>query len=146
MILSLFRYLFLLVFFSFIYRLVGLIYKDLKAEIAKDSGENRALFYSPEQQEYTSSASLENLQESKVVSLLIPITTLGRAEHNHIIISDTYSSYEHARVVYQQDDFYLEDLGSTNGTFLNGVKIKGAVELQDGDQIKIGQTILVFRR
>lgn len=146
MILSLFRYLFLLVFFSFIYKLVKLVNQDLKKQSLTVATEGEKLFYPPQQQEYTSQARLENLEEEKDFNLIIPITTLGRAEHNHLIITDTYSSYEHARIIYQQDKFYLEDLQSTNGTFLNGVRLKESVELQEGDQIKIGQTVFVFRR
>jgi len=143
--LSVFRYAFLLLFFSFLYKIVAMMQKDLKEQISVELG-NSDLFYAPENKEYASQSSLENEEGEKVINLIIPFTTIGRAGHNHILITDSYSSYEHARIVYQQESFYLEDLQSTNGTFLNGVKIKEAVKLQDGDQIRIGQTILVFRR
>jgi len=143
--LSLFRYGFLLALFYFVYKVVSLICQDLKATVAKNTAvSSEGLFYSLEEPEYTSHSKLENLE--KEFSLLLPMTTIGRGTHNHLVIDDTYTSYEHARIVYQDERFYLEDLESTNGTYLNGVRIKERVELQENDQVKIGETSLVFRR
>lgn len=145
--LTLLRYGFLLALFSFVYKVISIIYQDLKVTGAKDKNViSEELFYSPREPEYTSHSRLERLDEEREFNLIIPITTLGRGEHNHIIIDDTYTSYEHARIVYQQEKFFLEDLQSTNGTFLNGVRIIERIDLQDGDQVKIGETIFVFRR
>jgi len=145
--LTLLRYGFLLALFSFIYKVVSIIYQDLKGEVIKSKNlpENE-LFYSQKEPEYTSHARLENIEAEMEFNLIIPITTLGRGEHNQIIVNDTYTSYEHARIIYQQEKFFLEDLESTNGTFLNGVRIKERIEIQDGDQIKIGEAIFILRR
>lgn len=68
--------------------------------------------------------------------------TIGRAPGCKILIDDTFVSQLHARVYRREADVYLEDLGSTNGTFCNGRKIAGAVVLHKGDRVQVGQTIL----
>lgn len=145
--LALLRYGFLLALFSFIYKVISIIDQDIKGIASKNEQlVPEEFFYSPKEPQYTSHSMLEKLDNERKFNLIIPITTLGRGEHNHIIIDDNYTSYEHARIVYQEEKFCLEDLQSTNGTFLNGVRIKERVDLQDGDQVKIGETIFVFRR
>lgn len=113
---------------------------------SKNDFKDEKLFYAPLENEYPCQGRLENLEEDYHFNLIVPITTIGRSNHNHVIINDDYSSYEHARIVFQQEKFYLEDLQSTNGTYINGVRISQRIELHDGDQLKIGQTIFVFRR
>lgn len=142
----LFRYGFLLLLFAFIYKVVNLIYQDLKKTTFKTEIASDEVFYFSKEQEYVSPAKLEKVNGDIEINLTIPVTTLGRGEHNHIVISDTYTSYEHARIVHKRGEFYLEDLQSTNGTFLNGVRIQEGIELKGGDQIKIGETIFIFRR
>jgi len=72
---------------------------------------------------------------------VIPIRgsiTLGRTEENNVVLSDKYVSSTHAKIYSKNDKYFLEDLKSTNGTILNGVKINGMVEIFVGDQIQIG--------
>ena len=52
----------------------------------------------------------------------------------------------HARVFRRDGDVYVEDLGSTNGTYLNQKKVTAAVPLRKGDQLQIGKTVLQARR
>jgi hypothetical protein len=70
---------------------------------------------------------------------------LGREEGLGISIRDPEVSRRHARVFWQSADYYVEDLGSTNGTFLNGTRITSPQPLRAGDAIGIGQTLLVFQ-
>lgn len=67
----------------------------------------------------------------------------GRAEECKIAISDTFASHRHARIFLDDDSFFLEDLTSTNGTFVNGEKIDKPYLLKRRDRIQIGNTILV---
>lgn len=69
---------------------------------------------------------------------------LGRAVENDIVITSKRISREHACVRRQGWRLILEDLGSTNGTYLNGQRIQTAVQLRDGDQIKVGDVQFVF--
>jgi pSer/pThr/pTyr-binding forkhead associated (FHA) protein len=70
--------------------------------------------------------------------------TIGRAEDNDLVLSDAAVSAHHARIAKVQSAFYLEDLGSTNGTFVNETRIDERA-LDDLDQIRIGAQLLVFR-
>lgn len=68
---------------------------------------------------------------------------LGRGSEAAVRIQDQSLSRRHARLYRSGERFYLEDLGSTNGTHLNGERIKLAARLHDGDRIQLGARILV---
>lgn len=68
--------------------------------------------------------------------------TLGRAATCDITLQDTYMSQHHARVFRLDGQLYVEDLGSTNGTYLNRAKVVGRMLLRPGDQVQVGSTIL----
>src|SRR6266568_4052737 len=68
--------------------------------------------------------------------------TVGRGGGCAIVLSDdTYASQLHARLFQQNGEGYVEDLGSTNGTYVNGKQIKGVTRLKRGDQVQFGQTV-----
>ncbi|MBK8479776.1 MAG: protein kinase [Proteobacteria bacterium] len=69
--------------------------------------------------------------------------TLGRA--GDLALADARVSRRHARVRFNGSCYLLEDLGSANGTFLNGERIKSATPLKPGDRVRIGNTELIFR-
>jgi pSer/pThr/pTyr-binding forkhead associated (FHA) protein len=71
-------------------------------------------------------------------------TTIGRALENDIVITSKRVSREHARVRREGWRAILEDMGSTNGTFLNDERVLAPAELHDGDRITIGDVVLVF--
>jgi len=71
-------------------------------------------------------------------------TTIGRAVDNDIVITSRRVSREHTRVERQGRHVVLVDLGSTNGTFLNGERVLAPVRLRDGDTVSIGDVVLVF--
>lgn len=72
------------------------------------------------------------------------ITTIGRALENDIVITSKRVSRGHARVRREGWRAILEDVGSTNGTFLNDERVLAPVELHDGDRVSIGDVILIF--
>lgn len=70
---------------------------------------------------------------------------IGRDPSNQIVLNDDrYTSRYHAWVTYEGDSFWLEDLGSTNGTMLNGELVEKREQLRSGDKIKIGETEMTF--
>jgi pSer/pThr/pTyr-binding forkhead associated (FHA) protein len=71
---------------------------------------------------------------------------IGRAEACHVRLEDRYSSQFHARLYPADGTWRLEDLGSTNGTYLNRQRVQGTVDVYGGDQIRIGRTTLELRR
>jgi len=71
-------------------------------------------------------------------------TTIGRAVENDIVITSRRVSREHARVRREKWRVILEDLDSTNGTFLNGERLLAPTNLHDEDRVTIGDVTLVF--
>ncbi|HEY3810769.1 MAG TPA: FHA domain-containing protein [Acidimicrobiales bacterium] len=72
--------------------------------------------------------------------------TVGRAVGCGVALpDDTFVSQLHARVFRRDGDLFVEDLGSTNGTYLNGKKVTAAIALHQGDQLQIGKTTLEVR-
>lgn len=70
---------------------------------------------------------------------------LGRGLDNHVVLLDDAVSIHQARLVQEGDQYVLEDLDSSNGTFVEGIKIRKQA-LESGQKIKIGQSTLVFKQ
>ena len=71
--------------------------------------------------------------------VLQPVTKLGRAATNTIVIAEPFASNEHALVAWRGGQWWLEDLKSSNGTLLNGVRIQEPTVLSAGDVIGFGR-------
>jgi diguanylate cyclase (GGDEF)-like protein len=83
------------------------------------------------------------------IQLSVSRTVIGRGSDADFVLRDAMASRQHAEVVRytpQPDcaEYFLKDLGSTNGTFLNGTRVVSEQLLQDGDKIKIGSHLLKF--
>jgi pSer/pThr/pTyr-binding forkhead associated (FHA) protein len=72
--------------------------------------------------------------------------TIGRAAGCQVTIDDTYASQLHARVFQRDGQIFVEDIGSTNGTYLNRKKVSGPMVFQRGDKLQIGNTVLELER
>jgi hypothetical protein len=83
------------------------------------------------------------LPDGDRVALTNDATTIGRLPDCAVRLSDPQSSRHHAEVRAGNDGYRLRDLGSTNGTYLNGVAVREQ-RLHDGDEIRIGSTVLRF--
>lgn len=70
--------------------------------------------------------------------------TLGRQKNNDVVIKDQFVSKRHCRIGETDGAYFLEDLGSANGTYLNGERIATATPLQDGDYIGLGKLEFIF--
>ena len=77
-------------------------------------------------------------------SLDRPVVRIGRGSMNEIVIQDNQSSRQHAEISREGDQLIVRDLGSTNGTFVNGERITGPRTLRPGDQLRIGETTFGF--
>lgn len=71
--------------------------------------------------------------------------SIGRLEDNEVVINEQQISRRHASLTWEKGRFVLRDLGSANGTFLNGVQITAPQELHDGDVIGLSEILLAFR-
>jgi pSer/pThr/pTyr-binding forkhead associated (FHA) protein len=71
--------------------------------------------------------------------------TIGRAPECAILLQDGFVSHRHARVFRRGGRVWIEDLGSTNGTLLNGERLRRPAALTPGDRLTIGNAVLALR-
>ena len=85
------------------------------------------------------------LEEGEGRMLDSAAVTVGRAPQNDVTLDgDDYASAKHARIEPRRDGVWVEDVGSTNGTFLNGIKLTRARKLTPGDVVRVGETELRY--
>ena len=70
---------------------------------------------------------------------------IGRADDSTLVLTDDFASSRHARLTNRGGQWYVEDLGSTNGTYLDQQRVQGPMLVQPGQVIRIGQTALELR-
>ena len=68
--------------------------------------------------------------------------TIGRSPDNSIIINDSSVSRRHATLIIAQNEYSVKDLGSANGTFVNGMRVAGVSRLQSNDILKVGNSVV----
>jgi hypothetical protein len=124
------RLLFLALLYLFLARVVRSLLQDLRAA-AREPGASlgRLVVLESPAGEPASGRSFD----------LDAITTLGRDVNNAIVIDDPFASADHAVLTYRGRSWYVEDLGSTNGTYVNGRIIDGVAPLGFGDEVAVGQ-------
>jgi hypothetical protein len=83
-------------------------------------------------------------QIAEVIPLSRLRTTIGRSARSDVCIPDAFASRLHAEVRKEGDSYWLQDLGSANGTRYNGIPVKTSVPLSSGGEIQIGETSIVF--
>lgn len=136
----LFRYLLTFIVYLFIYRIARLIYLDIRAinhdEDAKTLGPHLKLL------------GLQTPGKQAPVLEILPLkvgtTTLGRSQENDIILPSPHISGTHARIQRAEGITTLEDLGSANGTTVNGQRITAPTPLKDGDKVTLSDASLLF--
>lgn len=132
------RYIFIGLIYYFIYHIIRLIYLDIKRINERQSKQ----FNSPY-------LKLINRKESLDFDVhefydLKDVITIGRKKGNDIQIMDKFMSSEHAKITMDEEEYFLEDVGSVNGTYLNGTQIQDVVRLKSGDRIGLGQVEFLF--
>lgn len=83
-------------------------------------------------------------QKGATFPLQGPETFIGRSSSNDIVFNDPLVSGQHVRISYDGGSFWIEDLGSTNGTTVNGEELSAKTALKDGYLIKIGGILVKF--
>lgn len=132
-------YIFVVVIYVFIYAIIRMIFLDIRTMYRKKSGgiadAYLKLINLRHELDFQVDESYE-ISENEVI---------GRGKKCDISIGDKYLSTKNSRIFKSSGKFYLEDLDSTNGTFLNGEALSDeAVELLDGDKITVGRTNFLF--
>jgi pSer/pThr/pTyr-binding forkhead associated (FHA) protein len=141
---------FLVVLYLFIWRIVRTASKDLRLP-------QESFILDPEQAALRQPAELQTgelvvlrspaLAEGDRLQLDSAPVTIGRSSENDLPLdADEFASSRHARVEPRRDGVWLEDVGSTNGTFLNGAQLTRPRRLSPGDVIRVGETDLRFEQ
>jgi pSer/pThr/pTyr-binding forkhead associated (FHA) protein len=131
------RLLFLGLLYVFLFRVVRSLLRDLRSA-AREPGTSlgRLVVVASPSGEPAAGRSFD----------LDAITTLGRDVNNAIVIEDPFASSDHAVLTYRGRGWFIEDLGSTNGTYVNGRLVSAVAPLGFGDEIAIGQVRLRLER
>ena len=134
---GIFAMIFIVILYVIIYYALKIMYKDVK-----NGGKKRkpALIRGNYGLEVISSGNSKDLKDGSIIPIRSDLT-VGRKSDNTIILSDQHVSSNHAKIVVRSNGLFIEDLNSTNGTYLNGSKIKGKVKLTNKDEIKIGTSV-----
>ena len=82
--------------------------------------------------------------EPEIVPLTRLRTTIGRSARSDVCLPDAFASRLHAEVRQEGDSYWLQDLGSANGTRYNGALVKGSTPISNGGEIRIGETSILF--
>ena len=112
---------------------------------ASEPGDRSQVRYEPERTPVQTLVLL-NAQGGDVDSVsLAGGVTMGRRPGCEVVLQDTYASQMHAKVYPRNGVWILEDLGSTNGTYVNQVRVTGTVSVNVGDRVRIGNTEMELR-
>ena len=128
---------FVLLVYAFFFFVVRALWRDLRTGVA---GAGRPLA------RLLVVSSPEGRPESGTTYALDAVNSIGRDVNNSIVIDDSFVSAEHALLTFRGRAWYVEDAGSTNGTWLNGQRIDGLWPLGFGDEIQVGQVRLRLDR
>lgn len=130
------KYIFVFVVFYFIYSIIRIIYYDVRTTLKKEED---------------SDSYLKLINKNEAFKFMVQEyyflgenNSIGRDEKNTISINDKYLSKFHARILQDEDMYFLEDLKSANGTYLNDERIIDAIELKSGDVIRLGSLSFLF--
>lgn len=151
LVLELLKYVFLAVLYIFIARAVRVIYLELRPASAPSAASRRSVAPSAapaargKKKAFRKAAVIEGDKKGRTLDLSDEVI-IGRAEKCHLVLDDSYVSQMHARIFTRDGAVLVEDLGSTNGTYVNRRRITSPTELQRGDRVKIGKTVLEMRK
>ncbi len=165
--LTLFRYLFLIFLYIFIFQLARMMFKGYREQAAVFSGAGKdrkqgrpgdeEIYHqmTPEEEPEPITgaeaglvvlASPDRQLAAGTVFSLASESVLGRGRDSDFMVPDPFASLEHARISKREGQFWLEDLKSSNGTFLNETKVHMPTVLADEDRVRIGGITLKFVR
>jgi pSer/pThr/pTyr-binding forkhead associated (FHA) protein len=143
---------FLVLLYLFIWRIVRSAARDLRLpqeSMILSPQQASALLAQPVARELGRLVVVESpvLGEGDVYAIDSSALTVGRGGDNDLSINgDEYASARHARFEPRRDGVYVEDIGSTNGTFVNGIRLTKDRRLAPGDVVRIGETDLRFEK
>lgn len=133
--------------FLFIWRSMRWVIRGLTVEAGSSRRRGKAQGQPPEQPPAPSTLLIHAPGGGRPSTAKITASmTVGRGADCELRLDDTYASTQHARIFGRNGAWYVEDLGSTNGTFVNDQKLAAPAQVQPGDKIRIGTTVMELRR
>jgi hypothetical protein len=147
--LSALKYGLLALLFLFIWRSMRWVVRGLAVQPSGRAGGRGKTAKSGNEPEMPAGPSSVVVYADGVKPRTVPLTAstvVGRAPECDLLVDDTYASQQHARIFGKSGSWYVEDLGSTNGTFVNDQKLAAPAMVQPGDRIRVGTTVLELRR
>ena len=151
-VLTIFKLVLLVMLYVFIYRAVRTIIADLYGPRRRQSRSSPRSAPAPDAGSRRSRRPPRELVvhppegRPTVLQLDRERVTIGRSERVTVPVDDVYVSDEHALIAENDGDWTVRDLGSTNGTYLNGAKVTQPTPVSAGDQVRIGKTRIEVRR
>ena len=144
----------LVLLWVFVFAVVGVIRRDLFGTrqsrlVAAPRGVNLTASARPAKVKRGKTARTMVVTEGALAGTRITLgdapITIGRADDSTLVLTDDYASTRHARLVPRTGQWLVEDLGSTNGTYLDRAKVTGPTPVPLGVPIRIGRTVLELR-
>ncbi|MFW5648649.1 MAG: FHA domain-containing protein [Candidatus Alkaliphilus sp. MAG34] len=132
------RYIFIILIYYFLYGIIRLIYLDIQRINKINQKESNNPYLKLINRKERLDFDIQEFYD------LEDETTMGRSKDNIIQILDKYVSSEHSKITMDEGEYFLEDRGSVNGTYLNSTKIEDVVKLKNGDRIGLGQVEFLF--
>jgi len=130
------RLLFLALLYVFLFAVVRVLLRDLRVASRGPAELGRLVVVASPRGEPLPGASFQ----------LDAVTTIGRDVNNSIVVDDPFASADHAVLTFRGRAWYVEDLASTNGTFLNAIAVEGIAEVGFGDELQVGEVRLRLDR
>jgi hypothetical protein len=137
------RIAFIFLVYFFLYQIARVTIRELVAigNVTANAGPSTPILPDP-------SSALEIIdpaESSFAAGMHLPLehyTTVGRRDDNSMVIDDGFISGSHAELVFDHGAWWLQDLNSTNGTFVNNQPVQGRIRLDDGDIVQFGRVRL----
>ena len=142
MVAGVFGVFFIVILYVIIYYALKIMYKDVK-----NGGKKRRTPVAKGNYglEIINSGNSKDLKDGSIIPIRSDLT-IGRKDENSIVLCDQHVSGNHAKIIVRNDTLFIEDLNSTNGTYLNGKKISGKMKLTNKDELKVGTSVFKILR
>ncbi|OHW62135.1 FHA domain-containing protein FhaB [Andreesenia angusta] len=131
-----FRYIFIALIYLFMIGIIRLIYLDIRniRELGDETGTYLKLINMRESVPF-------KIKDEYFINREI---TMGRDSSNDIVLRDPYTSKRHCRIFLKDGEYHIEDINSSNGTYVNNNRITGISRIYHGDRVKVGQIEFLF--
>jgi pSer/pThr/pTyr-binding forkhead associated (FHA) protein len=123
---------------------LGLVYLFVW-QVARAIGSHLGISLRRKRKEGTKVVMIKSESQQGTTLDVQDVIVLGRSAEADVLLDDPYASEFHMRLVAQEDGIVLHDLGSTNGTYVNGRRVTAPTRLRRGDTIQVGKSVMEVR-